>query len=384
MSGQNCITLHLPQSFERLQNKFISQDREEHMKIGLISFTEKGQILGERIKNNLIQSGHEVQANTKCKFSQEQPGIVCLEKSLEEWTLFMFRQVEGIIFIGACGIAVRSIAPFIKDKKTDPAVLVVDETGKFCVSLLAGHIGGANELANEIACGIGAIPVITTATDLNQKFAVDVFAKKNGLDISNMTYAKEVSAALLGGRKVGIFSECKLPKILPEGLIELKEEGNLGVVSIYIGIYRKEHEENPFSTTLFLTPKVITVGIGCKKDTKMNEIESLIDKVCRENGIEKKAVKQVASIDLKEKEQGIIEYCNKYELPFVCYRKEELLKVQGEFTASPFVETVTGVDNVCERSAVMGSGQGTLLLKKTAQNGVTVAMAVEEWSVEFE
>lgn len=353
------------------------------MKIGLISFTDKGQILGEKIRENLRKNNHEVSNFTKCIHCPELSSTTKWEKTLEVWVQEMFCQVEGIVFIGACGIAVRSIAPFIKDKKTDPAVLVVDETGKFCISLLAGHIGGANELADEIAKGIEAIPVITTATDLNQKFAVDVFAKKNKLEISNMTYAKEVSAALLAGKEVGIISECILPKSLPLGLKELKRANELPL-SIYIGINRKDIQENPFSTILFLTPKVITLGIGCRKNTRMEEIENLVDEVCKENFIEIKAIKQVTSIELKAKEQGIIDYCNKYDLPFVCYSKEELQKVEGEFSTSQFVESITGVDNVCERSAVMGSSQGNLLVKKTARNGVTVAMAVEEWSVEFE
>ena len=118
-----------------------------------------------------------------------------------------FEDCDAIVFIGACGIAVRSIAPFVKSKKIDPAVVVVDEQGQFAISLLSGHIGGANELTEEIAEILRAQSVITTATDLNDKFAVDVFAKKNGCFISDMELAKEISAALLAGKEVGFASD---------------------------------------------------------------------------------------------------------------------------------------------------------------------------------
>lgn len=349
------------------------------MKIALISFTLNGQILGEKIREKL-SIDHEVQLFTKCKY-QESKMAIYIKESLEMWTGKMFRQAEGIIFVGACGIAVRSIAPFIQDKRKDPAVIVVDDTGKFCISLLSGHIGGANELTNIIAQRIRAVPVITTATDRNQKFAVDAFAQKNNLEISDMFLAKEISAALLAGKSVSIFSESKLPEKLPEGFVRGAKEST-SAASLYIGIYKNRKNFN--DVTLCLTPKVITVGIGCKKETKSKTIEQFVEEVCKENMIDQKAIKQVTSISLKKEEPGIIEFCDKFNLPFRYFTKEELNRVKGAFVSSSFVESVTGVDNVCERSAVLGSNQGRLIIKKKAQYGVTVAMAVEEWSVNFE
>ncbi|RDU24535.1 cobalt-precorrin 5A hydrolase [Anaerosacchariphilus polymeriproducens] len=349
------------------------------MKIALISFTLNGQILGKEIREKLRIDHYEVQLFTKCRYQKSKMAIY-VEESIEMWTGKMFQQTEGIVFVGACGIAVRSIAPFLKDKKNDPAVIVVDDTGKFCISLLSGHIGGANELTNILARRISAIPVITTATDLNQKFAVDVFAKKNNLEMSDSCLAKEISAVLLAGKKVNIFSESNLPENLPEGLVFVKE--NTSFINLYIGIYRNRGNFN--DATLFLTPKVITLGIGCKKETKSETIEQFVEQVCKENYIDKKAIRQVVSIDLKIREPGILEYCNKFNLSFRCFTNEELNRVKGEFSSSLFVEAITGVDNVCERSAVLGSNQGKLILKKKAHYGVTLAMAVEEWSVDFE
>ena len=150
----------------------------------------------------LRRQGHEVLLAGKSKYIPDSISI-----SHTEWTNRQFGQADAIIFVCACGIAVRSIAPFVKSKKTDPAVLVVDECGKYVISLLSGHLGGANELAETVARLLGALPIITTATDLHHQFAVDVFAKKNGCAIASMKAAKEFSAAMLAGESVGFYSE---------------------------------------------------------------------------------------------------------------------------------------------------------------------------------
>lgn len=181
------------------------------MKISIISFSRSGYRIGEMLSWFLGEGGHEVEAFTKSKYTKKildesqveaddkafrnvKEFAKPIDSSLRDWTGRRFAQSDAIIFIGACGIAVRSIAPFVSSKKTDPAVVVIDEQGKFAISLLSGHIGGANELTEEISNLLHATPVITTATDINNKFAVDVFAKTNGCYISDMTMAKEISA----------------------------------------------------------------------------------------------------------------------------------------------------------------------------------------------
>lgn len=291
---------------------------------------------------------------------------------------------DAIVFIGACGIAVRSIAPFVKSKKMDPAVVVVDEQGRYAISLLSGHIGGANELAEEIAEIVHAQPVVTTATDLNDKFAVDVFAKKNGCFISDMGLAKDVSAALLAGKEIGFASDFPWIGEIPDGL-KLYEEGQ---ENPDLGIYvTSGYMEHPFVHTLYLIPKVITTGVGCKKGTPKETVEKVIRRACDEVLIPSVAMEQVASIDLKKEEEGILGYCRERNLPFITYTTEELKEVEGTYAASKFVEEVTGVDNVCERAALLGSskdGKGRLISRKYAQDGVTVALAMKKWSVEFE
>ena len=145
------------------------------MKLAAVSFTENGSRLNQGIRDLLEREGVEVAAYTKERYA-EKYGLIPLVTSLHDWTADMFDEKDALLFIGASGIAVRSIAPFVADKRKDPAVVVMDEKGQFVISLLSGHLGGANELTGKIANLTGAIPVITTATDVNGRFAVDIFA----------------------------------------------------------------------------------------------------------------------------------------------------------------------------------------------------------------
>lgn len=134
---------------------------------------------------------------------------------------------------------------------------------------------------------------------------------------------------------------------------------------------------------LYLIPKAVVLGIGCKKGTDAEKIEKHVTQVLEDYGIFPEAVKLAASIDLKKEEPGLYTYCEKYDIPFQTFSKEELEQAEGTFTGSEFVKQTTGVDNVCERSAMCAGGE-KILVHKTAHEGVTVAVAVEKWSVDFE
>ena len=283
-----------------------------------------------------------------------------------------FASSEILVFVGSCGIAVRKIAPYVHDKRTDPAVLCVDELGTFVIPLLSGHIGGANALARKLAESLHATPVITTATDINRKFSVDTWATEHGCAISSMKLAKAVSAAILEG-DIPLKSDFPIVGNLPNGVIP-GENGNLG---IYLTITDKE----PFENTLRLTPKLLHLGIGCRRGTEKEAIANAVEQVFRENGLDFRAVKCAASIDLKQDEEGLLSFCKEQNIPIHFYTAEELTALPGEFTPSPFVRKVTGVDNVCERSALVGADN--LIVKKTACHGVTVAVAMENWEVHF-
>ena len=374
------------------------------MKISIISFSRSGYRIGEMLSWFLGEGGHEVEAFTKSKYTKKildesqveaddkafrnvKEFAKPIDSSLRDWTGRRFAQSDAIIFIGACGIAVRSIAPFVSSKKTDPAVVVIDEQGKFAISLLSGHIGGANELTEEISNLLHATPVITTATDINNKFAVDVFAKTNGCYISDMTMAKEISAALVNGNSVGFASDFPWVGEIPKELQLLDEEDETKEKP-EMGIYvTNSYLKHPFVHTLYLVPKIITLGVGCKKDTQADTVEKVVRKACDELLIPSVSMELVASIDLKKEEQGILEYCKERNLPFETYSAEQLKEVEGSFAESKFVEETTGVDNVCERSAILGSSKhgekSNLILRKYAEDGVTAALARRKWSVQF-
>lgn len=352
------------------------------MKIAIISFTKAGANLSLLLKKYFIEEGNESWLYAKSAYIESE-NILILKESLRDWTKRMFSVADALIFIGACAIAVRSVAPFLESKKEDPAVLVLDEQGKFCISLLSGHLGGANELCKRVSGWVDAIPVITTATDINKKFAVDLFAKKNHLHISDMTYAKHISARLLAGESVGyilekgIFLSEREKKLLKEaGMQEYREgEKMCGQMGIYIGIYRKK---SPFLHTLYLTPRLVSVGIGCRKNTPQSQIEGFIEQTILGLGLSFHSICDLASIDLKKEEAGLLSYCKKYNLPISFYSRQELKRVEGDFSPSEFVLSVTGVDNVCERSAKKSSGGGDFIQRKLAKEGVTLALAVKE------
>ena len=283
-----------------------------------------------------------------------------------------FASSEILVFVGSCGIAVRKIAPYVHDKRTDPAVVCVDELGTFVIPLLSGHIGGANALSRRIAESLHATPVITTATDINRRFSVDTWATEHGCTISSMKLAKAVSAAILE-RDIPLKSDFPIAGTMPNGVIR-GESGNIG---IYLTVTDKE----PFENTLRLIPKVLHLGIGCRRGIEKEAVQAAVEQVFQENGLDFRAVKCTASIDLKQDEEGLLSFCKEQNIPIRFYTAEELEAVPGEFTPSPFVQKVTGVDNVCERAALLGADH--LIVKKTACHRVTVAVAMENWEVHF-
>ena len=413
-----------------------NENQRTHMdttEIAVISFTPKGQKLAEKIKEKLELSEENI-----CVKVGREP-----EESLQDWCRRSFLESQALIFVGAVGIAVRTIAPFVEDKFKDPAVLVLDEQGNYVIPILSGHVGGGNEWAAVLAKELPAVPVITTATDLYGKFAVDVFAAKQKLVLSDRVLAKEISAAVLRGEQIGFFCEGRVDGKLPDELIwnyeirqqegsagncedrqleesagnceDRQQEGSAGNCEvrytenrnyqIIVGV----HQRMPGENTLYLHPKAIVIGIGCKKGKTLEEIQGFVCRVLEEQQIAMESVCCVASVDQKKEEPGIVEFSRKYQIPFQTFSTCQLAEVPGEFAESKFVKDTVGIGNVCERAAIKaameisnvctgrteglpehaagknGSSQLPLLIrKKTAECGITVALAETDWSVGFE
>lgn len=342
------------------------------MTIWLISYTARGRALGARVSDILRRSGHSCRTFALPKFAEA--GDEPLTQSAPDWAGEGFRQADALVFVCASGIAVRAIAPHVWDKRTDPAVLVLDEGGTFVIPLLSGHLGGANVLAEDLAQKLGGTPVLTTATDVNGLFAVDVFAKMNDLFIENMALAKAVSAALLAGQPVGFRSDLPVVGDLPKGLTAGEAE---------LGVYITTGDGTPFPRTLRLIPRRYAAGLGCRRGKGEEELEAFLRENLTRCGVGVHELKALASIDLKKDEPGLLALAAELGLPFRTYSAEELQQVPGDFTPSAFVRETTGVDSVCERAAVLSSG-GTLVVKKVAENGMTFALAKQEEAIRFE
>jgi len=320
----------------------------------IIAFTRRGAALGRTLAHSLESTLH-----VPARFAPEVEAEAY--DSLEGWTAKAWTEADALIFVGAAGIAIRAIAPHVKDKFTDPAVVSVDEAGRFVIPLLSGHVGGANELALKVAALTGGQAAVSTATDVNGLFAVDVWARERDMVITDRVLAKEISAALLEGKPVGFVSDFGHP--CPAGLARGPAE--LGVWVTY------RRGEGPFPRTLRLAPRGLILGIGCRKGTPEENIREAVEEAL--SGFEPQAVVQAATIDLKKEEPGLLAFCEAHNLPLAIFSAEELAQAEGRFTQSAFVAHITGVDNVCERAAVCAGG--TILMPKRAKNGVTTAVA---------
>lgn len=340
------------------------------MKLAVFAFSRRGRDTARRCLAALAGPRDEYRAYASESWAGE--GFSPIRPPLADFTAPVFAWADAMVFVGACGIAVRAIAPHVRDKRTDPAVLAVDELGQFVIPLLSGHIGGANRLAARLAEAVGATAVVTTATDVNRRFSVDEWSARQGLYIDDMAAAKAVSAAILEG-PVPVWSDFPIAGDLPAGL----EPGESGPLGICISWRRKF----PFDRTLLLVPPVLRLGIGCRRGTSSGAIDALTDQLLAEHNVHPAAVGTVATIDLKKDETGLLDFCRDRGWPLSCYSAEELAAVEGDFTPSDFVRSVTGVDNVCERAALLGAER--LLVKKTARDGVTAALALNAWEVRF-
>ena len=396
------------------------------MKISVISFTKQGQMLAERIREYMgeedeitvytkgsSQNVQEPQAvinrtkrteqetNTaKTAVSQKNmteesmtvsknPDTIAVTTSLTEWTGEQMAAHRALVFISACGIAVRAIAPWITDKLHDSPVIVMDEQGQHVIPLLSGHVGGANELALRLSEAIGAIPVVTTATDLQGSFAIDLFAKKNDLWIRNREGIAKVSAKVLAGSEItmcvrtGHLETCEN---LPDGirLCEYPPEEPVDVLVTENHSVSDTVERDSLKAQLILHPKKYVLGVGCKKETDSAKLEDYLQSILEQQGISIEEIVALASIDVKKDETCLLKFSEKHRIPFRTYSAQKLQAVPGEFHSSAFVKNTVGVDNVCERAAICAAGDGgRLMLSKQANDGMTVAIVEKIWKVVF-
>ena len=328
------------------------------MKLSIVSLTSRGAQLGGRLAGQLRDQGESVEY---CDRKQQQ------DFSLARWTGQAFSQAGGIIFVAPVGIAVRAIAPHLKSRISDPAVVAVDELGRFSVALISGHIGGANRLAARVAELTGATAVITAAADRPGSLAVDSWAMERGLRIANPERLRHLAQTLPEGAAVTLESDFPVRGRAPDGLCLVQKDGD-AVCSFW----------DRRSLALCLVPPVAVLGIGCRKGTTAQTLRQAWEEFRKECGILPQAVESAATIDVRAQEPGLVEFCRQMEWPLRSFTAQELGQARGVFAASELVRSVTGVDNVCERAAVVSSG-GRLLVPKWTRGGVSMAMAIQDY-----
>lgn len=380
--------------------------------LSIISFTEKGAHLSLKLLDMLSEEGENAWLYTKC--SKYRDGSInkrlrYVYSNTDEWAKVQMSVKNELLFIGACGIAVRAIAPWVANKLYDSPVLVMDELGTYVIPILSGHVGGANEIAVKIGEMTGAIPVITTATDLNRCFAVDIFAKKNYLYIENKDGIARVSSKILRGEKISMAIEQLGHAISEPETLEAEENKTEKVETVKAGKQAEQDnrftnqieivdfppkqpidviitsQKQDYNASLILRPKEYVLGMGCKRDKEPEKIAGYIDQTLTALGISKNQVYAICSIDKKRDEAGFLQWSSLERIPFITYSAEELEDVEGDFEVSQFVKSQVGVDNVCERAALKGCGEGgELVYRKHASDGMTIAVAKRDWRVSFD
>ncbi len=290
-----------------------------------------------------------------------------------------FHNYNGHIFIMSAGIAVRMIAPLLRHKTTDPAVVVMDELGLHAISLISGHIGGANELAKKIAEITGAVPVITTATDINKVPAIDLIAKNLGLHIQNPAAIKHVSMALLTGKKIFLHDPFGLlTDKLPEFCI-FHPDANHKYPQDMPGVFADDRLIALPDHVLILRPPSLAAGMGCNRGTETAEMKNLLAETLKKYDLSLHSLHTLASVDIKKDEAGLLALAKELHIDPVFYERESLKQVPGIENPSQMVEKHIGVPSVCEAAAILASGNGDLIVPKHSSKNVTVAIARKKY-----
>jgi cobalamin biosynthesis protein CbiG len=297
--------------------------------------------------------------------------------SLPDLVARTFHAYDNHIFIAAAGIAVRTIAPHLTDKTRDPAVIVLDHKGTHVISLLSGHLGGANGLARQVAGLTGGTPVVTTATDTEGVPAIDMLAAEHGLVIANPERIKRVNAALTEGRPVELDdAENRLDSrqytYFAKYFIPFSDTTSLATNTPKVRVTWRMADDDQ---ALILHPRVLIAGIGCRKGTTREEIVTAITGVFDEHHLALDSLAGLVSIDIKSHEAGMLEAARALNIPITFYSADELRGITIP-TPSSMVKKHIGVESVCEAAALKKTGQTNLLVPKQIRGRTTLAIAV--------
>ena len=337
------------------------------MRIAIVSVSNKGQDLASILKDKLDCDSTVIRCDL-------------YHKNVKKYLKIAFFEYDAIIAIMASGILIRTIAPFIESKISDPAILNIDDNGNFVISTLSGHLGGANALTNKIAKLINAIPVITTSTDVNKKLGIDVLAKELYLSIDDTKEILYFNKSILEGKKLLFtinpnknhdYLEDYLSNNTLEMDVSIDYSSKINVDEIHVRL--DEHK-------IVLKERKIVVGIGCRRGKECEKILEGFNKSINDLKIHKSRVNKLSSAEIKKDEKGILELSKKLEIPidFVDLDRLRLFESK-DIQKSEFVKSKFGIYGVCEPSALITAGfDSKLIYKKTSYDGVTIAIAISK------
>ncbi len=332
--------------------------RGDGLRVAIICLTRGGALLARKLVRLLPETGLYLYEPSAPEFSN-------LERfsSLRGLTGRLWSRHNALVFIMAAGIVVRTIAPLIKDKKTDPAVVVLDEKGKFAISLLSGHMGKANGLAKEIADFLGGQAVITTASDVNERPALDLWALERDLYVEDWERLKRLSARIVDGEKIKVFTDGVSYKLPPEFIpVKAPEDAQLIITNRIMSF-----------SALYLRPRNLVLGIGCNRGTEAEEIGKVVKDVFGEWGFSPNSIRNVATVDKKKDEAGLLCFAERHGLAIEFFSPEELNRVKGIKGSEASMRAI-GARGVAEPAAIL-SARSSLLIPKQKRGNVTLAAA---------
>lgn len=350
------------------------------MKIAIISVTNQGDYTAEKINKKI-----------PCTIFGRS---IVKERGIKNIVRSIFDEFDAIIFMSSTGIAVRSIVEHVKSKATDPAVLVIDASSKYVISLLSGHLGGANELTVEISEIIQAQPIITTATDALGVIAPDLIAKEYNLAIDSMKNCKDIAALIVEGKKILFIDEDETIDT-PKGYVSMSEIENINRDSTIKGKCYKDSLESVQGAvivtnksevgkcnkigldnipTLKLIRKNIVLGIGCRKDYDSSCMSENVKKALEGNNLHRQSVIEISTVEIKSKEKAILDLAGEYNCKLKIYTTEEIAKVEHLFEGSDFVKKTIGVKAVSDPCVHLSGGE--ILQHKTKINGMTLTIGI--------
>lgn len=349
------------------------------MRIAVIAITRNGAQLGQKLREGL--AGAELHVSNRYA-GQAGPCRQLFDPAdLKAVTASLWHEVDGFVFIMASGIVVRMVAPFLESKEKDPAVVVMDDAAKFAISLLSGHLGGANELAERCAFISGARAVITTATDANNLPSFDMLAKEQDWAIDDISRVKVLNSLLLDNEEIAVVDPSGQTRCWFHGrgrlcfydtfaeTMDSRAKGFLFVTNRHL-----PSQSQP-DNLLILRPRNLVLGIGCNRGTSAEEIENFVGMQLRQAFLSLKSVKCIASAAAKQDESGLIKFAEQHAIPLVFFPSEELNQVSVPSPPSQHALAAIGAKGVAEPAAVLGSGGGRLLLRKVKSDNVTLAVA---------